>query len=96
MSFEKANSGVVPISFVLEGDKMSISINGAEPLVVDTVGAMSKHPADLEVRIGRSLYLERPIEPQTGVPGGGATARNSKRIGYLKSEIDRAYDAQEA
>ena len=92
---EKDVPGFVAIDAVFDGRVVELSIAGGEPIKLDPESISSMK--DTDVRVGRALYIERPIKkveaPLFQPYPQSSTVTN--KIGYLKTEIDRAYDRLE-
>jgi hypothetical protein len=91
MSIESQVS-FVPFSFSIEDDAVAVSLPNTEPIIL-MQAEEPRSVADIQVELGRSYYLARPIAPKTADLTKQPDRTNKRRIGYLKSEIDRAYDA---
>lgn len=84
--------GFVPFDFTIEEDQVALTLAHVEPIVFERPEE-GRARKDFDVKLGRPYYLSRPLEHVVADLEQPSGSPDKHRIGYLKSEIDRAYDS---
>lgn len=86
----------MPVEFLADSTHIVIALADAEPVLIDLEEETAFARSEPDVHLGRAARLARPVvlrEANLNLP---PEPHNKRAVGYLKSEIDRAYQRRAA